>query len=136
MIRRPPRSTRTDTLFPYTTRFRSDFAREGGDDVAGIMDPAGLGEGDDGLHSRQWPARHRVHAPTADPEADRDQAVGVLTLFRRIAAKVDDGAVLDAVAAGSGLRGDERVGGDVGHFVIAAQRREITLIAAVAMHQD
>src|SRR3546814_6137749 len=29
MIRRPPRSTRTDTLFPYTTLFRSD-------------DPAGL----------------------------------------------------------------------------------------------
>src|SRR3546814_14742017 len=27
MIRRPPRSTRTDTLFPYTTLFRSDFAR-------------------------------------------------------------------------------------------------------------
>src|SRR3546814_3378925 len=27
MIRRPPRSTRTYTLFPYTTRFRSD---EGG----------------------------------------------------------------------------------------------------------
>src|SRR3546814_4997477 len=23
MFRRPPRSTRTDTLFPYTTRFRS-----------------------------------------------------------------------------------------------------------------
>src|SRR3546814_11314623 len=23
IIRRPPRSTRTDTLFPYTTRFRS-----------------------------------------------------------------------------------------------------------------
>src|SRR3546814_16746602 len=29
MIRRPPRSTRTDTLFPYTTLFRSC-----GDDVA------------------------------------------------------------------------------------------------------
>src|SRR3546814_8292336 len=27
MIRRPPRSTRTDTLFPYTTLFRSDGAR-------------------------------------------------------------------------------------------------------------
>src|SRR3546814_1119851 len=26
MIRRPPRSTRTDTLFPYTTLFRSLFA--------------------------------------------------------------------------------------------------------------
>src|SRR3546814_8604154 len=30
MIRRPPRSTRTDTLFPYTTLFRSDF---GDDDL-------------------------------------------------------------------------------------------------------
>src|SRR3546814_3644212 len=27
MIRRPPRSTRTDTLFPYTTRFRSEMAK-------------------------------------------------------------------------------------------------------------
>src|SRR3546814_16871770 len=29
MIRRPPRSTRTDTLFPYTTLFRSDPRRGG-----------------------------------------------------------------------------------------------------------
>src|SRR3546814_15510183 len=28
MIRRPPRSTRTDTLFPYTTLFRSDLGRQ------------------------------------------------------------------------------------------------------------
>src|SRR3546814_7003148 len=27
MIRRPPRSTRTDTLFPYTTLFRSPSAQ-------------------------------------------------------------------------------------------------------------
>src|SRR3546814_10181535 len=27
MIRRPPRSTRTDTLFPYTTLFRSEVIR-------------------------------------------------------------------------------------------------------------
>src|SRR3546814_13168488 len=27
MIRRPPRSTRTDTLFPYTTLFRSGLLR-------------------------------------------------------------------------------------------------------------
>src|SRR3546814_7346887 len=32
MIRRPPRSTRTDTLFPYTTLFRSGLER--GDDDA------------------------------------------------------------------------------------------------------
>src|SRR3546814_3396191 len=31
MIRRPPRSTRTDTLFPYTTRFRSAVALRRGD---------------------------------------------------------------------------------------------------------
>src|SRR3546814_5640333 len=30
MIRRPPRSTRTDTLFPYTTLFRSQFSRRDG----------------------------------------------------------------------------------------------------------
>src|SRR3546814_20911072 len=28
MIRRPPRSTRTDTLFPYTTLFRSAFDQQ------------------------------------------------------------------------------------------------------------
>src|SRR3546814_11940202 len=31
MIRRPPRSTRTDTLFPYTTRFRSPRPEPAGD---------------------------------------------------------------------------------------------------------
>src|SRR3546814_19878115 len=30
MIRRPPRSTRTDTLFPYTTLFRSEDLRDFG----------------------------------------------------------------------------------------------------------
>src|SRR3546814_19963785 len=30
MIRRPPRSTRTDTLFPYTTLFRSEDGYPGG----------------------------------------------------------------------------------------------------------
>src|SRR3546814_12227022 len=30
MIRRPPRSTRTDTLFPYTTLFRSFAEVDGG----------------------------------------------------------------------------------------------------------
>src|SRR3546814_7616221 len=34
MIRRPPRSTRTDTLFPYTTRFRSPASSVQNDDYA------------------------------------------------------------------------------------------------------
>src|SRR3546814_12363792 len=32
MLRRPPRSTRTYTLFPYTTLFRSTLQAEGADD--------------------------------------------------------------------------------------------------------
>src|SRR3546814_1034552 len=40
MIRRPPRSTRTDTLFPYTTRFRSGVGQQ----LDGL-----LGEGQVGL---------------------------------------------------------------------------------------
>src|SRR3546814_9381664 len=44
MIRRPPRSTRTDTLFPYTTLFRSDQLAE----IAlvaeeAVADPAQIG---------------------------------------------------------------------------------------------
>src|SRR3546814_10681810 len=36
MLRRPPRATRTDTLFPYTTLFRSDPA-DRADDVRGFV---------------------------------------------------------------------------------------------------
>src|SRR3546814_13400627 len=46
MIRRPPRSTRTDTLFPYTTLFRSNWratwniAMRSWDDVTNLGAPA------------------------------------------------------------------------------------------------
>src|SRR3546814_3320793 len=36
MIRRPPRSTRTDTLFPYTTLFRSERAGQAHRDHVGV----------------------------------------------------------------------------------------------------
>src|SRR3546814_4015334 len=36
MVRRPPRSTRPDTLFPYTTLFRSEVVLEVGDDGRGL----------------------------------------------------------------------------------------------------
>src|SRR3546814_21071708 len=44
MIRRPPRSTRTDTLFPYTTLFRSDDLLQRGGGIligAGYADDVG-----------------------------------------------------------------------------------------------
>src|SRR3546814_18401632 len=39
MIRRPPRSTRTDTLFPYTTLFRSDGGVGAADLVVKVRRP-------------------------------------------------------------------------------------------------
>src|SRR3546814_2684379 len=47
MLRRPPRSTRTDTLFPYTTLFRS--VRGDLEDVRHLRDAGGQ-PGDDGAH--------------------------------------------------------------------------------------
>src|SRR3546814_4332525 len=44
MLRRPPKSTRTDTLFPYTTLFRSGYDhaqwRESDLQTEGLYDPA------------------------------------------------------------------------------------------------
>src|SRR3546814_15739620 len=38
-VRRPPRSTRTDTLFPYTTLFRSHAQEEAGRALVGADGP-------------------------------------------------------------------------------------------------
>src|SRR3546814_19832934 len=48
MIRRPPRSTRTDTLFPYTTLFRSLLAQSSAEPrstgtLAGRVEHGGVG---------------------------------------------------------------------------------------------
>src|SRR3546814_4329799 len=44
MIRRPPRSTRTDTLFPYTTLCRSNIHQEGDHNAAEVtQDDNGVG---------------------------------------------------------------------------------------------
>src|SRR3546814_18639594 len=54
MIRRPPRSTRTDKLFPYTTLVRSDFTSDGPLSFAfagaGGMAAAGALTGQSGTH--------------------------------------------------------------------------------------
>src|SRR3546814_9040040 len=44
MIRRPPRSTRTDTLFPYTTLFRSESGRQRSHCRGRCVDPPRLGQ--------------------------------------------------------------------------------------------
>src|SRR3546814_1103014 len=54
MIRRPPRSTRTDTLFPYTTLFRSRPAADPDRLCRGRRSGAGGPDRARGLWRRQW----------------------------------------------------------------------------------
>src|SRR3546814_16042039 len=57
MIRRPPRSTRTDTLLPYTTLFRSDeMPRVPGDITRGQLCRPHAGRREDGGPAGQFPA--------------------------------------------------------------------------------
>src|SRR3546814_20437140 len=70
MLRRPPRSTRTDTRFPYTTRFRSEGAHgpgeEGAFGIAGAAQEEGGGrEIVDRAHAQL--ALHRLDP--GDPQA-------------------------------------------------------------------
>src|SRR3546814_11404904 len=103
MIRRPPRSTRTDTLFPYTTLFRSGLtdkygpahaAGDGGDGertLAWIFDPSGaaapqvadvcVANVGDGLLSQPGePARDRCGVVAVADISSHDGVVDGLTL--------------------------------------------------------
>src|SRR3546814_6890538 len=67
MIRRPPRSTRTDTLFPYTTLFRSWIIKAGVYDFAAARtDPRP--DPTFGIKENRLQSSHRQC--TADREAD------------------------------------------------------------------
>src|SRR3546814_15864708 len=74
MIRRPPRSTRTDTLFPYTTLFRS----AAGDAPLPVVDAdQGFdfeGFDEDGVHvkGREWGMGNGASVP---PQGSRDPSV-------------------------------------------------------------
>src|SRR3546814_10187987 len=73
MIRRPPRSTRTDTLFPYTTLFRSDADRRrhaGAAAKSAQPRRVGLLAGDhalcDAAVGRRWRRRGRSEEHTSE----------------------------------------------------------------------
>src|SRR3546814_1473357 len=70
MIRRPPRSTRTDTLFPYTTLFRSLASDVLEDVAAGIhaARPAGLPHLEVAARQRRLQGGE-LHGPQRDIEA-------------------------------------------------------------------
>src|SRR3546814_5477007 len=69
MIRRPPRSTRTDTLFPYTTLFRSRNGVRGADHalVGRVLHLERLHDGAaDEIVDLQPAARHRSEEHTSE----------------------------------------------------------------------
>src|SRR3546814_3283355 len=82
MIRRPPRSTRTDTLFPYTTLFRSPAANRDTHDlrrIRGDPDPRRdrRGTKNDATFSPNIAGdrslRHRPHADPPRRTVDRSE---------------------------------------------------------------
>src|SRR3546814_15603564 len=79
MIRRPPRSTRTDTLFPYTTLFR---AAKAGIATLTLVQAAELG-------------RYGVTANALCPAARTRMTEGV---FTEMMARPDEPAAFDAMA--------------------------------------
>src|SRR3546814_3372994 len=91
MILRPPRSTRTDTLFPYTTLFRSGRRRF----VVVVFDGELVGLAAD-LH-----AAHLVDALDADIVA----ALRIDSVGRVFAGQRDRRAERDGIAFDLGVRG-------------------------------
>src|SRR3546814_8142321 len=93
MLRRPPRSTRTDTLFPYTTLFRTNLFRLSID----YLDTAMLG----------FPADITVHFAQLDwywrllvPALGGLLAGGLLWWDKRQPVEAGDRDYMDAVAEG------------------------------------
>src|SRR3546814_17776463 len=116
MIRRPPRSTRTDTLFPYTTLFRSHRSRIA---PAAEADPA-LVAAVRVHHIELLPARSiafehdpgavgRLAAASHDPRCDRQPHRPA----PRGGGAIDDGIPADRNQAqdGAAIRTEEQVVG-------------------------
>src|SRR3546814_18706689 len=83
MIRRPPRSTRTDTLFPYTTLFRS-WAPGALDEIEATVRRTvkEIGYEQDGFHWETLRIENNLHGQSAhiaqgvDESDDKDEGAG------------------------------------------------------------
>src|SRR3546814_6282235 len=94
MIRQPPRSTRTDTLFPYTTLFRSHITaqmgatanyRTGHHPRADFAENALVAIGKTQRHLvviRRWLTIHHLHV--IDPEIRSEEHTSELQSLMRI----------------------------------------------------
>src|SRR3546814_1021704 len=120
MIRRPPRSTRTYTLFPYTTLFRSGvqrLARDAGLDTTGVLGLVHL--------------ENAVHA--GDVDADSALRRLHLALQRRAGAEGDDRALVLGTELDDGCH-LLRAGGE-GHRIRHFHRVIGGILAMVLAHR-
>src|SRR3546814_12749179 len=112
MIRRPPRATRTDTLFPYTTLFRSRCVSEGAAaEGPSLLDPPTH------LHD----AAYRQHDGAADRRARRGRQHSTPGIGRGPAARRRPEARLLGEAVAQLARG---LGGHVGEQIGRSSWRE------------
>src|SRR3546814_8012754 len=118
MIRRPPRSTRTDTLFPYTTLFRSRIVG---------ANHGGLGvDMDDALPPRCGMAP-AFSGDRAGPAADEQNEVGLVEYcagFVRAAVRSDHAESQRMAVEDRALAADR--GGDDGAEPIGQRDRKST----------
>src|SRR3546814_3962929 len=83
MIRRPPRSTRTDTLFPYTTLFRSlSYTTFGYSDLD--VSPSGASVTVRNTGTRAGAAVVQLYVGMPQPSPDIVQPPRQLKAFRRV----------------------------------------------------
>src|SRR3546814_12552335 len=119
MIRRPPRSTRTDTLCPYTTRFRS------APHVIGVA-----------LHRRITDVEHAAIAVelVCLPRPDHDGAAP----FGRIAEHLVDAGELDEFGRALGdLAARQLRVDDVGeHLLVHRDRKSVVSGKSVSLRVD
>src|SRR3546814_11065141 len=74
MMRRPPRSTRTYTLFPYTTRFRShNGAKMARAEVEARLDQAAVGTVERGVEREHHEGQVDIDEPEDDREIIKEQ---------------------------------------------------------------
>src|SRR3546814_8432700 len=79
MIRRPPRSTRTDTLFPYTTLFRSDVLQKQYQELLKSREEVRLRSD---VESKTQQVKFRVVDPPSQPRRSEEHTSELQSLMR------------------------------------------------------
>src|SRR3546814_4586900 len=137
-IRRPPRSTRTDTLFPYTTLFRSRFGRMRQD----AADRAAQGRGGEGRAQDRFPRIAAIDGQPVRPARNRQCRQARSRGGRAADVPCVNQGATDLQACGgissTGLDGEwwRRQGGGRGNTAEPCRTRTATWFSASGRHPE